>query len=313
MGGTCGHIYLLVTMGLRHAFILQVHTYPELFHRIIRRLDAPNHVFIVHVDKKADKNPFFIPPQLPKGGRIIFVPDHDRRRIYHSGFSQVKCTLKLLGTSVGTGADYIHFISGQDYPCVAMNDFDDFFETSVPLSYMEYDSDEQAAERESGDYPTRYRFFCFTDFPYRHKLIPSYIMRGLDKIAAKIKIRKEIPGFAAGCNWFTWHSSLAIYVLDYLRANKRYCKRYRYTRCSDEFFFHTLLNGKDKELNIERHNALRYIDWHPKRSYEGNLPLILDERDYDNIINSGALFCRKVHPVKSAKLMDMIDASIANA
>lgn len=63
------------------------------------------------------------------------------------------------------------------------------------------------------------------------------------------------------------------------------------------------------EVPVISNNSFRYVDWHPKHDYT-SLPLILDERDYDDIVNSGMLFCRKVELGKSDTLLDMLDERV---
>lgn len=38
---------------MNHAFLIQVHAYPQLLLKIIERLNAPNHYFFIHIDKKS--------------------------------------------------------------------------------------------------------------------------------------------------------------------------------------------------------------------------------------------------------------------
>jgi hypothetical protein len=122
---------------------------------------------------------------------------------------------------------------------------------------------------------------------------------------------QQIPNLWAGWQWFSWHRSVADYVLGYEEVHPEYFDRFRYTRACDELVFHTLLSGKCEELNIDRNNALRYIEWHPKREYT-SLPLVLDKREYQDIIDSGAIFCRKVHPVESAELIQLLNDKIVS-
>ena len=43
---------------MNHAFIIQVHNYPEQLKEIIDLLHAENHYFFINVDKKVDDHPF---------------------------------------------------------------------------------------------------------------------------------------------------------------------------------------------------------------------------------------------------------------
>ena len=95
----------------------------------------------------------------------------------------------------------------------------------------------------------------------------------------------------------------------YIKSNPFYLKRWHHTHCCDELIFHTLLNNKTKELNIEKYNSLRYIEWHPKRE-SPSLPLILDEREYEDIVKKNAFFCRKIHPELSHRLIILLKKRI---
>lgn len=43
---------------MNHLFIIQAHNKPEILARITKRLEAPNHFFYIHIDKKSDIKPF---------------------------------------------------------------------------------------------------------------------------------------------------------------------------------------------------------------------------------------------------------------
>lgn len=96
------------------------------------------------------------------------------------------------------------------------------------------------------------------------------------------------------------------FIVDFFDNNQPLIKRFHYTSSSDELIFSSIVYQYANALRIEKRNSLRYIDWHPKREYS-SLPLILDERDYDDIISSGAFFCRKVDVELSIKLLEMLD------
>ena len=123
---------------MNHAFIIQVHAYPEQFGDIIRELNAKNHYFFINVDRKSDDTPFrrFVENLQ----NVYFLEGNERISVNHAGFSQIKCTLNLLkkAQSIGVDIDYFHSISGQDYPVVNNSVFDSFFETNIGKSYMHF-------------------------------------------------------------------------------------------------------------------------------------------------------------------------------
>ena len=204
--------------------------------------------------------------------------------------------------------DYVHSISGQDYPVVGNEEFDDRMERADGFSFMWYDRDEEHAKwiQPGGYYERRYRWWCLSRERVRSGLMKK-VLGKFDQYSRVFLVRKKIEGIRAGWSWFTWHHSVVDFVLDFMERHPEYLRRFHHTYCCDELIFHTLLYPHLDRLKIHKDNALRYIEWHPKRSYSGKLPLLLEETEYDDIIGSGALFCRKVDGKASVRLLDQLD------
>lgn len=294
---------------MNHAFIFQVHTCPELLNKIINLLIAPNHYFFIHVDKKVDINPF--KDSFLKNNHVIFLDGDERIIVNHGGFSQIQCTLNLLRkvSDFYVDFDYIHSLSGQDFPLVNVSDFEKYFEQNNGQSYMMYDSEEehQIWSQPRNKYEERYRRFYFND-----REINFFIKKLLNGIQRFFYLRSYIPQIRGGWSWFSWHISVVNYILKVSRENPRYFERFKYTSCCDEIVFHTLLYPHIKELNIITNNCLRYIDWHPKRKFRGRLPLTLNEKDFNLIAESKCLFCRKVELNESKNLLKKIEETLIN-
>lgn len=206
--------------------------------------------------------------------------------------------------------DYFHLISGQDFPCVSNMQFDKFFEDNEGKSYMQFDTEEEANIWIKNKYPKRYKIFYFRDIQTGlGNNINTLARKLLNAIFRPFPFRSDICNVAAGWNWFSWHKSVSNFVLDYIENNPSYLKRWHHTYCCDELIFHTLLINRIDELNIEKYNSLRYIEWHPKREYN-SLPLILDEREYNEIVKTNAFFCRKIHPKISYRLKELLKLKI---
>ena len=293
---------------MKHAFIIQVHNYPEQLKEIVDLLRSSNHYFFINVDKKVDDTPFL--KGLADYPNVFFAEGKERTTVNHGGFSQILCTLRLLNKAASMGMDYYHSLSGQDFPCVDNNTFDTFFESCDNRSYMHYDSPEEAKIWSKGKYPNRYRRYYAFDIPGRNLILVKLLVKVLNRISRLLPRRPEIENVAAGWSWFSWHKQVVNYVLKYLKDNPEYLKRFKYTACCDEVIFHTMLNGLDGKLNIDKYNCLRFIEWHPHRSYK-TLPLVLNESEYTEIINSKSFFCRKIHPVESEQLKLMLHKHIA--
>ena len=288
---------------MNHAFIIQVHNYPEQLKEIIDLLHAENHYFFINVDKKVDDHPF---KEALKGySNIFFTSGKERTNVNHAGFSQIRCTLRLLRMARSMNMDYYHSLSGQDFPCVNNKPFDDFFESCDSKSYMHYDSPEEAKAWAKDKYPNRYRRYYAYDMPGGNCKPVKIVIRVLNKFFSFLPQRSEINNVAAGWSWFSWHKQVVDYVLKYLNDTPKFLNRFKYTACCDEVIFHTMLNDLDKKLNIEKYNCLRFIEWHPHRAFK-TLPLVLNQSEYKEIIDSGFFFCRKIHPTESQQLKLML-------
>lgn len=199
--------------------------------------------------------------------------------------------------------DYFHLISGHDYPCQSVQKFDSFFEMNNGKSFMHFDTEEQ---HEAWKQRNEKRYSQWN-------LVDMKINRVVRKISLKLLntyFVKRIPmELYAGWNWFSWHRKVAEYCMNYLEEHPTYLESFRYSYCCDEVIFHTILHKHINALNIDKYNALRYIDWFPQREYT-SLPLVLDERDYNEIKSNGSFFCRKVFLGKSDKLLDLLDKDI---
>ena len=173
------------------------------------------------------------------------------------------------------------------------------------------DTPRQVKEWRVTKYKDRLEKYNFNDI-FQGKAISKIHLNG---ILFRLQIiRRSYPRLNeiwGGWNWFSLSNRCIAYILDYCSLHPEFLKRFRYTTASDELIFSTILYYRRKELNIETRNSLRYIEWHPKRLYD-SLPLVLNEHDYEDIVQSGALFCRKVDGIDSKQLLDMLDDRIEN-
>jgi len=76
----------------------------------------------------------------------------------------------------------------------------------------------------------------------------------------------------------------------------------RYSFCSEEIYFQSVLINSDLKQTIQNNN-LRYIDWQSNR---GGTPSYLDSTDVDKIISRDYLFARKFDDKSSEQLKDLL-------
>ena len=299
---------------MNHAFLILAHQYPNQLYKLVTALNSPSSFFYIHVDKKNQE--FMDAPEVLRLKAMPNVTFVERIEVYWGGFSQVRATLILLKAAMENPAiGYFHLLSGVDYPLKSTADIFSFFQqkdqdylTYVPGEecyrywvdrYYFYDSQYIDARKENK------RFF--------QKIVGSLLIL-LQRICAfavmKLhwRIRKPIPlDYYHGSNWFSLTRSSVEYVLSYLRQNPWILKRFEYTAVSDEsFFIMILMNDPKQRAKIVNDDLrLRRPDGKP---FRGGDPL--DEKDFDRIKQSTALWGRKFVPGVSDKLISLIENQI---
>lgn len=232
--------------------------------------------------------------------------------IYWARISQVYATLIMLedAKSHPVHFDYVHQISGNDYPLRSNKQFDEFFDnTEHSFMCFNYEKDMD----------------CWKPIYEQHT--NWYYSNGEDSLWDKLVIklgnsrlrrlfpRKPINNLAGGWDWWSWSDTVVDFVLNELKGSggDKLLERFNYTCAPGEHFFATLLYPHLDRLKIRKHFPLRYISWEPYREIEQkHRPYNLEELDYERVINSAAFFCRKVDEVQSAKFLDMVDAQRGN-
>lgn len=178
----------------RHAFIFQVHKAPELFRRILKVLESETHYFFVNVDAKASFNDF---KNAVEGiANVIFMPK--RWNVHHCGHSQFLCTLDMLryAKSYPIDFDFIHQISGQDYPLRSNEQFDNFFE-STGYSYMCLEGNEFHEKAIKQYYPQRVNYW-YPANPNASYLNLLYYRTHLKQLIGRLFNRQIIDGLWGG-------------------------------------------------------------------------------------------------------------------
>lgn len=188
-----------MTQMKNHAFIFQVHKSPELFGRIVCVLAKENHYFFVNVDKKTKNyHDFLIETKgIPN---VHFL--NKRISVHHGGISQVDATLALVKAAMDSGIkfDFIHSMSGQDYPLRSNEQFDEFFE-QTEKSFMNFESQSYHDDcMRSRKYQKRINLWHFNN---NHKIYAklyrkSHLIDIVSKLIPRQNIDKILWGGGAG-------------------------------------------------------------------------------------------------------------------
>ena len=284
-------------MKLKHAFLVTAyHDLPTL-NRMVAKFSEYGDV-LVHIDKRSDIN---LKDIMNQEGVSVFK----RYCINWGSFNHLKSILFLLKQAMKSQPDYVHVVTGQDYPVVSKEAFDTFFSEHEGQNFLDFESVPNGSWIQE-----RCTFYWFTDciahpksFDFlRHPKIGK-LLKWQKKLGIK---RQKIGAFGMdeiykGMVYVSLHKSAVHYVMDHMNSHKEFLRSLKTCLIPEEFFFQTVLVNsplRDKLVN----DNLRYMDWQFR---DGISPCVLNETDHEAIQQSGKLIMRKVS-AKSEKLIELL-------
>lgn len=303
------------------AYLIYAHANPEMLFRLLGRLDNEASSFFIHIDKKSDITPFLEAEKYVKGQKIFWLK---QQRVTWAGFDQIKTALKSFRTilSENPSVDYVCFISGQHYPLKPVEEFHNFLNRNLGKSFMTYATMPRPNWGVGGMERILYYHFLFRGVRFawplvsflkvKFSIIDPNRYKALRKIVRFLPAAKRFPRkYLKGCvpyegsNWFTLHADLVKDVLHCVDRDKSFYNYYKYTYCSDEMFFQSLILNKLPEYKDRIVNdILTFIDWDESTGR----PYTLDERYLDELKKSKDFLARKFCPTQSSRLLDELDS-----
>ena len=288
---------------MKHAFLVLVHSEPEQLLRLVNALVAENHCIYIHVDKKAKS--VLESPELSQLSNTPNVKAISLYKVNWGGQNMILATLQLMELALKDSVDWIHIISGQDFPIRTNGQFDSFFEQTKSKAYFSFDPDFKFAMYEE----QRMSCYCLNDIiDARNKNLlqeiiiktSNFLQRELRKYGVHLRKPLGVKVYK-GARWFSTHCDVVAYFIDYCKEHPEYVRRFRFTSCCDEIFFHTLLM-QSPFCDFLIKDDLRFVKWKDGASS----PEWLTDADYEMIVASGDLFCRKVNLQKSSELIEKL-------
>lgn len=279
---------------MRHAFLIIAHNNWDLLMRLVKKLDSSNNDIFIHIDKKSDISNEIM-DEIRCSCNISKVEFIERYNVNWGGYSQINSTLRLFERARKGAFDYYHILSGIDFPIKPMKEIDKFFEQNKGYEFVHFCTDEFT--KANSDRYAQYHWLQ-EKVGRNQKGILYY----LEKVSVKIqknvfqinraKKYKDVD-FKCGSNW----CSLSHEFVNYLLENENKIKKmFSHSCCCDEFYIQTMLYNSRFKNRIYKWNDknnldidnLRAIDWE-----RGN-PYTFQEDDYEELVKSNNLFCRKV-------------------
>lgn len=301
---------------MKIAYLILAHTDAPQLGRLVRTLAGKETGIFVHIDKKSDETPFR--RECEGIDDVYFV--EKRIDVKWGGYSIVKAEIYLLRTALESGAHYDRFmmISGTCYP---------LWSNARLMEYWAVHPDEERIlcynmTRCAQPKKVRQRIttYHFRDLPLRSPLLRHYIIGGLMHIMNHCPIRKRaqvtIDGARrdvyAGSQWWSFTRPCAEYVLDKIDTNSHLQRYFRTAFAPEEIIFHTIIAASP----FREHAILREDGVYPGLARATITHYIIyDERgqhtftadDYDTLVASDRMFCRKVVTGASDELVRRID------
>lgn len=278
------------------AYLINCHKNEEQVNNLITQLDYDGVDFYIHVDSKSN-----MMNKIIQKDNIYFTKE--RVDVVWGDSSQVIAIMKLfeLVAHSGINYQYVHLLSGQDYPLKSNIEIEAFFKQHIGKQFID-------CVLMEGEWLRRVNVY-YPRIMRGNELIISIIRAIYSRfIMWSIIFRrntKEYPCFYQGSCWFSVTGDAMLYILNFLQNNSKFLKFLDNTLCCDEFVFQTILaNSKYKNEIVEN---MRYIDWSEKKPS----PKILKESDLPSLFESNKIFARKFDISIDKNVVEIIKQNIS--
>lgn len=295
---------------MKLAFLISAHTDPQHLLRLVRSLPEDSGKYL-HIDAKADLRAFSLVAEQPHVHLLS-----KRINVMWGSFLQVEFQKLLMEAALSSGEDYDYLItlSGLDYPLKSNSQMMDFFEQGRGKEFIQ-----GMCMTDAGIDTKLYQEYRFlNNHPWRYGTLKSKFRVSLRMITYALGFRKPLRirfdgmvyDLYKGADWWAISGSLARYMLAFCQEHPAFVDYFKNSFSPNETIWQTIafhspyadscILTKGPVDGLELLTPLTYIDY-------GEEIKVFTEADFDTLMGSGKLFCRKVVTGKSDRLMNMID------
>lgn len=300
--------------GLRVAYLILAHRYPEQIVRLIKRLDSESATFLVHLDRKTDDRIYhWLVQQLGGAANVHFVR---RYTCYWAGFGIVQATIQGIRDVIEKRVpfDYLALLTGQDYPIKTNEYIRQFFQERKGVSFISHNPfpyDEWKCEDGGWDrvrlwhIRSRGRYFVF---PRRRAFENRALNLTWNTAARLFPVRRHFPeGFHpyGGAQPWCLYAAHVRQIYEFMRRNRRFVRFFRFVNVADEIFFQTIV-GNSRYAKELQNDTLTYVEWYRPGA-------ILRSSDFGVLRSTYHLFARKFDATVDAAILDRIDRELLGA
>ncbi|MBE5741944.1 MAG: hypothetical protein E7360_01335 [Clostridiales bacterium] len=298
---------------MKIAYLILVHRDPLQIKRLTNRLLKTGDCFI-HLDKKSDCKSFL--NQFGKEERVDIISKY---RVSWAGWTMVQAYLELLEKALKSEKKYDRFVfmTGQDYPLMTDGQICNEFQANLITEYvMAYKISTSTIATDKNKILKRWYF----DVPFKNRFLRRVYLSVMYRFITKPFTKKELlvkldgkkvePYFGQMLSAYTREG--ASLILNTYHNDKVFNRQMKRVHAAVEIYWQTIIfNSKLRKNTIqhgEEHEITEHFGWAPLHyhSYDEDTA-IYTEKDFEELKNSGYMFCRKVIPGISDTLMDKID------
>ena len=269
---------------MKFAYLILAHSSFELLRELVSALDSPDNDIYIHIDLKAgdiDKTPFI---EAVEHSKICFIKN--RVNVKWAHISVVEATFNLLTEAVKGHYNYLHLLSGTDFPIKSQSYIQNFFKENQGKEFVGFS---KVLTRNDLERRTVWR-----QLHGRPEGKPKNLLR-LNNLFVMIQrylhlhCISPLDNLRMGSEWFSITQPLAEELVS---KQSRILKRMKHVYVPDEMFLQTYLNENnymDRVYNLDDEfvSCCRYIDWN--RGW----PYVWQDGDFEELVNSPYLWARK--------------------
>jgi hypothetical protein len=252
------------------AIMVLVHKNENQVNKLIKYLSDDFDIY-VHIDKRSKIK------ITNKDNVFVFK----KYKPYWGSFNIVLSTLLLLREAYKRKYERYILLSGQDIPIKTNKQIKEYF-LNNHFEYITNDKLPLLCWGGNGGFDRISKYYPNGTNPNKKQIFLYCI-----NLFRKLTDDCEDYEYFGGSQWFNLTYNCVKKMLEYMKKDKKYLRRFLWTSCSDELFFQTLIHVIN-DVNIVN-DDLRYIDWETGPEY----PRILRITDYENLLKSEKLFARK--------------------
>ncbi len=290
------------------AFAILAHRNASQLARLVRVLDRPGDLILLHVDRRADASLHRAARELART-RANVLPLRSRTILW-GGYGMVAAQIEAIAVALRSGHDWHHFINltGQDFPIKPLDGIEVALRTRGDASYVSWFDPLRTSLWK--DAPERLHGYCL-EWPWLDRVLR---LRGfgwrLRRFCGWEGGLPRIPGLRRKPPPFRWFGGANHVILSRAACrhvatdpSARWIRRWlRHSAHANETLFPTvLLNSPLAATIVNTH--LREIDFLPHALH----PRTFTSRDFDRLTASPMFFARKFDETVDAGILDRLE------